>query len=350
MPASPSPRRGSSCHKGGTQVRIEGFKNFTECLLECNVTPVTKFLRYVFPRDLPHAARQLQSIPVPRLIINADDLGLTSGVNRAIEKACRRGIVTSATLMANSRAFDEAAAMARTTPELNIGCHIVLVDGEPVSSGLKSLTGGTSKFRSSLKDFALAAIRKQLSQEEIQREAEAQICKIQSAGINLTHVDTHKHTHMFPHVLEAVIRAAKECGVRAIRNPFEPLRSWPKGMIAASPALWTRAMEVALLQKFSANFRRTVEQENISTTDGAVGVILTGSLDQSRLLRTIEILPEGTWELVCHPGYMDADLQTAGTRLLRSREVELEALSSEETRQAINKRGIKLISYSDLRS
>lgn len=286
---------------------------------------------------------------MPSLIINADDLGLTSGVNRAIEKACRAGLITSATLMANARGFDEAVSMARAMPELNIGCHIVLIDGEPVSSALPSLTAGTSKFRSSLKDFALAAIRKRLSQEEIQREAEAQICKIQSAGINLTHVDTHKHTHMFPHVLEAVIRAAKECGIRAIRNPFEPLRAWPGAMVASSPALWIRAMEVALLQKFSANFRKTIERENISTTDGTVGVIATGSLDQARLLKTIEALPEGTWELVCHPGYMDADLQTAGTRLLRSREVELEALSSEQTRQAINKRGIKLISYADLR-
>lgn len=287
---------------------------------------------------------------MPRLIINADDLGLTLGVNRAIEQACRAGVVTSATLMANSRCFDEAVSMARTMPGLDIGCHIVLVDGEPVSSGLPSLTGGTSKFRSSLKNFALAAIRGKLSQEEIQREAEAQICKIQSAGINLTHVDTHKHTHLFPSVLEAVIRAAKECGIRAIRNPFEPLRAWPKATVFASPSLWTRAMEVALLQKFSSNFRRTVEQESISTTDGAVGVIITGSLDQVRLIRTIQALPEGTWELVCHPGYMDADLQTAGTRLLHSREIELEALSSEQTRQAIQHSGIKLISYADLRT
>lgn len=287
---------------------------------------------------------------MPRLIINADDLGLTSGVNRAIENACRAGVVTSATLMANSRSFDEAVSMARAMPELNIGCHIVLVDGQPVSSSLPSLTGGTSKFRSSLKDFALAAIRGKLSQEEIQREAEAQICKIQSAGINLTHVDTHKHTHMFPPVLEAVIRAAKECGIRAIRNPFEPLRAWPKAMVLASPLLWTRAIEVALLQKFSANFRKRVEQENFSTTDGAVGVIITGSLNQIRLLKTIQALPEGTWELVCHPGYMDAALQTAGTRLLHSREIEVEALSSEQARQAIERRGIKLISYADLRT
>lgn len=286
--------------------------------------------------------------PVPRLIINADDLGLTSGVNRAIEQACRAGVVTSATLMANSRAFDEAVAIAKGLPGLKIGCHIVLIDGEPVSRGLKSLTGGTIKFRNSLNGFALAALRKQLSQEEIQQEAEAQICKIQSAGINLTHVDTHKHTHIFPHVLEPLLRAAKACGIRAIRNPFEPFRAWPGKLVAGRPALWTRAVEVALLQRFSANFQRTMQQENIATTNGAAGIIATGNLDQTVLLKTIERLSEGTWELVCHPGYVDADLQSAGTRLLASRQIELEALASEQTKQAIRKRGIELISYGNL--
>jgi hopanoid biosynthesis associated protein HpnK len=285
---------------------------------------------------------------VPRLIINADDLGLTSGVNRAIEQAVRAGAVTSATLMANSRAFDEAVAMVKNLPELKIGCHIVLVDGEPVSRGLKSLTGGTTRFSSSLKNFALAALRKQLSQEEIQQEAEAQICKIQSAGIDLTHVDTHKHTHIFPHVLGPVLRAAKACGIRAIRNPFEPFRAWPGKLVAGKPALWTRAVEVAFLQRFSANFQRTVQQENIATTDGAVGVIATGNLDQTILLKTIERLPKGTWELVCHPGYVDADLQSAGTRLLGSRQIELEALTSATVQDAMRKREIELISYKEL--
>lgn len=285
---------------------------------------------------------------MPRLIINADDLGLTSGVNRAIEQACRAGVVTSATLMANSRAFDEAVAIAKGLPGLKLGCHIVLIDGEPVSRGLKSLTGGTTKFRNSLKGFALAALRKQLSQEEIQQEAEAQICKIQSAGINLTHVDTHKHTHIFPHVVGPVLRAAKACGIRAIRNPFEPFRAWPGKFVAGRPALWTRAVEVALLQRFSANFQRTMQQENIATTNGAAGIIATGNLDQTVLLKTIERLPEGTWELVCHPGYVDADLQSAGTRLLASRQIELEALTSEQAKQAIRKRGIELISYGEL--
>jgi len=286
---------------------------------------------------------------VPRLIINADDLGLTSGVNRAIEEASRAGAITSATLMANSQAFAEAVETAKTLPGLKIGCHIVLIDGEPLCRGLSSLTNGTTKFESSLKDFALAALRKRLSPDEIQREAVAQISKIQSAGITVTHVDTHKHTHIFPHVLAPILKAAKACGIHAIRNPFEPFSAWPLGMIASRPGLWTRAIEVALLQRFAGAFREKVRQEGMLTTNGAAGVIATGSLNQRLLLATIHSLPEGTWELVCHPGYMDSDLSSVGTRLLESRRVELDTLMSEATRQALAKHGINLVSYANLR-
>jgi chitin disaccharide deacetylase len=284
---------------------------------------------------------------MPRLIINADDFGLTSGVNRAIEEAGRAGRVTSATLMANARAFEEAVALAKKLPGLRIGCHIVLVDGEPITSGIPSLTDGTAIFKSSLKNFARAALREQISQAEIQREAAAQIGKIQSAGISLTHVDTHKHTHVFPHVLRPVLKAAKGCGIRAVRNPFEPIAAWP-GALLGRPALWIRTFEAGLLSWFAHRFRETVAEEGMSTTGGTVGIIATGRMNQKLLLRTLRALPEGTWELVCHPGYADSDLRAAGTRLIEAREVELETLASEETREALTRRGVELISYGEL--
>src|SRR5438270_8029480 len=88
---------------------------------------------------------------VRRLIINADDFGLTAGVNRAIAEANRSGVLTSATIMANANAVDEAISEAKSLPTLHTGCHVVLIDGEPVSSGLSSLTNGAARFRSSLK-------------------------------------------------------------------------------------------------------------------------------------------------------------------------------------------------------
>lgn len=285
-----------------------------------------------------------------RLIVNADDFGLTSGVNRAVAVANREGIVTSATLMANSRAFDEAVGVAKTQPALRSGCHVVLIDGEPLIRNAKSLTNGAQRFRTSLKDFAAAAVRKQISPDEIQEESQAQICKLRANGLDVTHVDSHKHTHMFPHVLRPVLRAAKACGVRAVRNPFEPWRCWPRQAVLGSTSMWLRSVGVSCFLVFSAAFRHAVQQEGMLTTDGTVGIVATGKLDSKMLLSMLEALPEGTWELVCHPGYSDADLQSAGTRLMQSREVELEALTSPEVRSLISRKGIQLISYADLRS
>ncbi|HEY2393002.1 MAG TPA: ChbG/HpnK family deacetylase [Candidatus Angelobacter sp.] len=283
-----------------------------------------------------------------RLIVNADDFGLTAGVNRAIIEGNRSGIVTSATLMANVKASDAAIDLAMAQPSLKTGCHVVLIDGVPLTANLSSLTDGSQRFRSSLKQFAIAAVRKQIAADEIQREVEAQIRKLQSCGVTITHVDSHKHTHMFPRVLRPMLRAAKACGIRAVRNPFEPIRSWPVGMVLGSPGLWLRSAGVMAFQVFAAEFRRVLKEEGMVSTDGTVGIAVTGMLEQKKLLQILEALPEGTWELVCHPGYSDSDLQAAGTRLTQSREIELSALTSAETRQSLANRQIELISYADL--
>jgi hopanoid biosynthesis associated protein HpnK len=285
---------------------------------------------------------------VRRLIVNADDFGLTDGVNRAIIASNSSGVVTSATLMANAKASLTATDLAKAQPSLKTGCHVVLIDGEPLAPNLPTLTNGSLRFRASLKKFAVAAVRKQMAGDEIQREAEAQIRKIQACGVTLTHVDSHKHTHMFPQVLRPVLRAAKACGIRAVRNPFEPLRSWPRDMVLGTPDLWFRSAAVMAFQIFAAEFHRALKEEGMASTDGTVGIAATGMLDQQILLKILKALPEGTWELVCHPGYSDADLQAAGTRLTQSREIELAALTSAETREAIARQEIQLISYADL--
>jgi len=285
---------------------------------------------------------------VRRLIVNADDFGLTAGVNRAIIEGNQSGIVTSATVMANAKATDTAIDLAKAQPSLMTGCHVVLIDGVPLTANLLSLTDGSSRFRSSLNQFAFAAIRGQIAAEEIQREAEAQIRKLQSCGLTITHVDSHKHTHMFPRVARPMLRAAKACGIRAVRNPFEPLKSWPMAMVLGSPGLWLRSAGVMGFQIFAAEFRRALKEEGIVSTDGTVGIAVTGMLDQKRLLWILEALPEGTWELVCHPGYSDSDLQAAGTRLTRSRQIELSALTSAEVKSTLVGRNIELISYADL--
>src|SRR5260370_6953724 len=138
-------------------------------------------------------------------------------------------------MMANGRGFQEAAVIAKRLPRLATGCHVVLIDGVAVDSDLPTLCNGTGRFRSRLKEFAGAAWRRKIAADEVQREAEAQIRKIQSCGITLTHVDSHKHTHMFPHILRPLLRAAKKCGIPPERNPFYPRRSWPANVLPATP-------------------------------------------------------------------------------------------------------------------
>lgn len=285
---------------------------------------------------------------VRRLIINADDFGLTSGVNRGISEGSRFGTITSATLMAAGPAFSDAVALARTLPQLKIGCHVVLIDGVPVAEQVPTLVGSDHRFRSSLREFATAALRGKMSGNEIQRETEAQIRKIQAAGLTVTHVDTHKHTHIFPHVLRPMLRAARNCGIKAVRNPVEPLLSWPRGLIAGTPSMWLRCAGVVAFQTFRGAFQKAIRDEGVFTTDGTIAIAVTGKLDERALPVIVDALPEGTWELVCHPGYADDDLRAAGTRLIETRELELQALTSAQIKHQLSQRGIDLISYADL--
>lgn len=300
---------------------------------------------------------------VRKLIVNADDLGLTAGVNRAIVESHSGGVVSSATLMANGTAFADAVTAARSAPNLSVGCHVVLVDGTPVSPPdtvdtlLAIRSAEPEKFYSSLSAFAARAMLGGFDPDQLVAEITAQIRRIQSAGLVVTHLDTHKHAHIFPEILAALLRAARICGVRAIRNPFVPLQAMPARLFKGKPDLWKRYGQVRMLHTFSGPFRHRTKRAGLLTPNGVLGVIETGSLASrddspegssgySSLLRqTLANLPEGTWELVCHPGYNDADLRRAGTRLLQSREEERRLLASPELKRFLEEQKIQVVSY-----
>ena len=288
-----------------------------------------------------------------RLIVNADDFGFTAGINRAIVEAHTHGIVTSSTLMANGSAFDEAVSVAKTVPRLSVGCHVVLIDGEPVldAEQLPSITCANAsgvRFRDGLKSFAARALAGRLHAGEIEKEASAQIHKLQSAGISVSHVDTHKHTHLFPTVLRPLLRAARACGVRAVRNPFGPRKPLQSSELLRRPNLWTRYAEVRILRALADKFRNAANQAGLRTPDGTLGIVVTGALDEKLFRAIAAIIPEGTWEFVCHPGYNDDDLKSANTRLRESRETELRVLTMPESRGLLSNEGIALISYHEL--
>ena len=277
-----------------------------------------------------------------RLIVNADDFGLTSGVNRAIVELHDARVLTSATMMARAAATKEAIEMARTRSSLGTGCHVVLVDGTPVldPGQLPTLvdpkTGG---FPATPGAFLKRLLTMRIRAREVEAEASAQIAFLQNCGLRLTHVDTHKHVHMFPGVLRPVLRAAHNAGISAVRNPFEAL--WSVNATPEAPEL--RRAQVVLLRRLEPTFRRIVAEEGFTTTDGAVGVLATGSLNIASLKTILSAMPEGTFELVSHPGYRDADLDDANTRLLESREIERNSLMA--LREL---RGVELISFAQL--
>jgi len=270
-------------------------------------------------------------------------------VNRAIVEAHTRGVVTSSTLMANGPAFAEAARLALQTSSLGIGCHVVLIDGEPVLAPeqLPSLTTD-SRFRDGMIALAARAITGRIDAAQITAEATAQIRKIQAAGITVTHFDTHKHTHLFPKILQPLLRAAADCGVRAVRNPFGPRLPLLSSQLLARPNLFKREAEVRVLSRFAGKFREAVDRDGFSTPSGSLGIVVTGALDETLFLAIARSIPEGTWEFVCHPGHNDADLQAGKTRLRASRETELRVLTLPAAREVLSQEGVELISYRDL--
>ncbi len=289
-----------------------------------------------------------------RLILNADDFGLTPGINRAIAELHSAGALTSATLMANGPAFDDAIRIARGQPTLGIGCHIVLTDGVPLSppETIPTLLGPDRRsFRASLTDFFAAVLIGKVSAADIAREAHAQITRIQQQGIPLTHIDTHKHTHILTRVARPLLAVAERAGITAIRNPFEPRWS-----IALGKSRILRRLQLRSLYFLQPRFLALpqIRSGSVRTTDGTLGISATGNLNPTTLRAILDSMPGGTWELVCHPGYNDRDLDAVRTRLRATRDIERAALldaffqTSHEHSQGSNPPLPQLINYTGL--
>ena len=267
-----------------------------------------------------------------QLVINADDFGFTTDVNAGIVEAHRNGVLTSTTLMANGDAFDDAVRLALETPTLDVGCHLVMVQGNSVLSGAP-LPQTLAKLTAAL------AARRIRPYEELA----AQVQRILEAGVQPTHLDTHKHTHLAPPVLDAVVRISEEFRIPWVRRPFDfPLSAAG----AAVPRLkrWTSSALTLMRRRF----HRVLEQHGCRTTDYFAGFQITGRFRTAELVRLLALLPDGSTEFMCHPGRCGAALRGARTRLKESRERELEALLAPETKEAIARHGIELVGFGKL--
>ena len=271
--------------------------------------------------------------PAKYLAINADDFGFTRDVNAGIVEAHLHGVLTSTTMMANGAEFDDAVRLARQHPTLDIGVHFVLAGGESLLSPRRALPRTVSEL---IEAIALRRIR-------VYDELRAQIVKVVDAGLRPTHVDTHKHTHLLPPVLDAVSRLAEEFGVRWVRRPFDlPLAGAPHEVP------WkTRAVSRAF-GFVRGHFHRTLARRHCRTTDWFAGFQITGRFGPDAVVHLLNHLPAGTTEFMGHPGWCPAELLAARTRLKESRERELRALLDPAVREAIERNRIQLTPYDRL--
>lgn len=280
-----------------------------------------------------------------QLIINADDFGMTSGVNRAVIEGHTRGVITSATIMANMPAFDEAVRLAKTHPTLGVGLHFNITQGRPVSEPEQviSLTTERGEFLETSAALAKRSLLGTLQSKEVVRELRAQLEKVQAAGLRLTHIDSHKHSHALPQISSAIAETIGDYGIAAVRLPRE---KWRLGS-QLSPKPFVQSLVALGLANLCRAGEKRLRERGVLTTDHFFGVAQTGFWSKKWLRRLIETLPDGSSELMSHPGYAD-DLQTVATRLRESRTVELQLLIDQEVKQLIESRGITLINYSQL--
>jgi len=267
-----------------------------------------------------------------QLAVNADDFGFTPDVNQGIVEAHRHGIVTATTLMANGAAFDDAVRLATETSTLDIGCHLVLVSGHSLVTG--------RPLPESVPQLLAAMARREI---RVYDELNAQITRILAAGIRPTHLDTHKHTHLYPPVLDALTRLAEERGIRWVRRPFD----FPLNALRGTVPVLKRAISGAL-GLLRRRFHAVLAKHGCASTDHFAGFQITGVLRTAELVELLGTLPEGTTELMCHPGRCGEALRQARTRLKESRERELEALCAPEVRQALARHAIELVNYRDM--
>jgi len=278
-----------------------------------------------------------------RLIVSADDFGMSPGVNAGIIRAHREGILTDASLMVNGSAFVEAVDLARAHPTLSVGLHLVLLQGRAVSppADIPRLAGrdgcfGTQPIWGGMRFFFSPGARAQVRQE-----VTAQLDKFLATGLPLSHVDGHVTIHMHPVVMGVLVDVSARYGMRAVRLPRESLAA---ALRYDRRHLARKCFEAMVFELLSRWALPRLERAGIRHPDRLFGLHQTGHVSESYLLAVADVLPPGTSELYCHPGLIDGEARRWRPADYQS-EQELAALTSPRVRGALERAGVELISY-----
>ena len=275
-----------------------------------------------------------------KLIVNADDLGLTPGVNRGVLRAFQDGIVTSASLLVTGSAFDDAVALARQKPELDVGLHLTLVEEQAILGRevLPTLVDESGRLPRTSGEFLRRALLARISWDEVESEIAAQIARFQNTGLRLSHLDSHQHLHMFPPVFQIVRRLTRGMDNVWIRNPAGPWRKSPDVRMGR----WVQRLGLNLT---CVSAQALLGLRVPQMPDGMYGFEVGGCLTRSALEQILRKIPDGLYELICHPGEDDADTRRRYGHWGYRWAEELEALTAPETRMVLKEQGIALTSF-----
>lgn len=280
-----------------------------------------------------------------KLIVNADDFGLHSSINRGIIKGHEEGFITSTSIMPSALAYEEAVELAKAHPKLGIGIHLTLVGGVPSvlpKEKVSSLLDAQGLFVPDYVAFAKNYYTGRVKQQELEAELRAQIERALAAGINITHIDSHQHTHVLPGINSLVTRLAKEYNIRAMRIPKEPYffkGGFPTGI--------GRLIGRSGLSFCADMARWNADSKKIKHPDCFFGMLAGGNLSPVLVRNIIEALPEGVSEIMTHPG-LDADILGGIYTWGYHWEQELSSYLDEQNKQLLAAKNIETINFGDL--
>ena len=269
-----------------------------------------------------------------RLIVNADDFGRSTSINSAVIRAHREGILTTASLMLNEPACEEAVSLARENPRLGVGLHLTLLCGHS-SLPRESIPGLVNGQNELINNPVAAGFRyffHRSLRDQLRREIHAQFQKFRATGLTLDHVNGHLHLHLHPTVFAILMEDAAQLGIDRLRLTRDPF--WLNLRLA--PGHWTyRVIHAGVHHLLAARARPVLGRLGIRHTSAVFGLLQNARVDEAFVTALLPHLPAGDSELYSHPS-------------LDEFKNEFDALISPRAREQVEKLGIKLIRYQDL--